>query len=92
MVLLYGIIVMPDPIRITIANQSYAAELNDTAMARKIHEALPIEGRGNRWGEEIYFSVGFEPEGDDPMRTEMQVGELAYWPPGRVADHEVGSG
>ena len=75
---------MPYPIRITIANQSFAAELNETVMARKIHEALPIEARSNRWGDEIYFSIGVKHEGGDPMRDEMQVGELAYWPPGKA--------
>lgn len=75
---------MPYPILLRIANLSFTAELNDTAMARKIHEALPIEARGNRWGDEIYFSIDVKHEGSDPMRDEMQVGELAYWPPGKA--------
>lgn len=57
------------------------AELNDSGTARAIWEALPIKGRVNRWGEEVYFSI--------PVRLELEagqevveMGDLGYWPAG----------
>ncbi len=57
------------------------AELNDTKTAQAIWEALPIKSRGNRWGEEIYFSIApkLEPEN---AREVVDIGDLGYWPPG----------
>jgi len=69
-------------IRITAGDISLAAELNDSETARAIYEALPIEAPGNRWGEEIYFSIPVSQDLSDDARAEMEVGELAYWPPG----------
>lgn len=57
------------------------AVLNDTNTARAIWNALPIEGRANRWGEEIYFSIGLTLAGEGG-REVVEVGDLAYWPPG----------
>lgn len=73
---------MPHSIRITIGETIFDAELNDTATAAKILGALPIEGEVNRWGDEIYFTIPVKGDKSDSMRTEMSVGELAYWPPG----------
>ena len=57
------------------------AELNDTKAADAIWEALPIEGRGSRWGEEIYFSIPVQCKQEKPQEV-VEVGDLAYWPPG----------
>jgi hypothetical protein len=73
---------MPKPISVTIGSLRFDAELNDTATAGLIHAALPIEGEVNRWGDEIYFDIAVKGDKRDAMRTEMAVGELAYWPPG----------
>jgi len=59
-------------------------ELNDTGTAGLIYEALPIEARANRWGDEIYFSITSSHDPNDAMRTEMAKGELAFWPPGNA--------
>jgi hypothetical protein len=69
-------------IQIETAGISLEAELTDNETAKEIFEALPIEGKVNRWGEEIYFAIPVSlPEASD-ARQEMQVGELGYWPPG----------
>lgn len=73
---------MPHAIRITTGSKTFDAELNDTATAARILDALPIDGEVNRWGDEIYFAIPVDGDKNDPMRTEMGVGELAYWPPG----------
>ena len=69
-------------IRILVDEVEFTAELNDSATADAIWDALPIDGAGSRWGEEIYFSIPVNGELADDAREVMQVGELAYWPPG----------
>lgn len=44
-------------------------------------EALPVEGRAARWGDELYFDVPLAVDGENP-RTEVEVGTVAYWPAG----------
>jgi len=46
------------------------------------NKALPIEGRVMRWGDEIYFYVGFRAPLEHGARSTMKVGEIAYWPDG----------
>jgi hypothetical protein len=58
------------------------AELNDGPTAAQVAAALPIEGRVNRWGDEIYFDIGMAAGEEPGARTEMAVGELGYWPTG----------
>ncbi len=69
-------------IRITAGKVSAEAVLNDSPTATKIWEALPIEGRGNTWGDEIYFSIPVEAKQEKDAREVVAVGELGYWPPG----------
>jgi hypothetical protein len=49
--------------------------------AERFWEALPIEGRASRWGDEIYFSIPVSVE-EEHSRAEVEVGAIAYWPPG----------
>ncbi|MBI4736082.1 MAG: hypothetical protein HY766_08475 [candidate division NC10 bacterium] len=69
-------------IRITAGKVSAQAILNDSPTATQIWEALPIQGRGNTWGEEIYFSIPVEAKLERDAREIVAVGELGYWPPG----------
>jgi hypothetical protein len=71
-------------IKITAGNISRAAELNDTPTVRKLLEALPIEGKAQRWGEEIYFSIPVGAEQEADARERVAVGELGYWPVGKA--------
>lgn len=63
---------------------SMKAELNDKPTARKVWEALPIEGRANRWGDEIYFEIPVTAAQEPDAREDVEVGELGYWPVGRA--------
>jgi len=60
------------------------AELNDSPTARQIEEALPIEGRANTWGDEIYFEIPVVAAQASDARAQVEVGELGYWPVGRA--------
>ena len=57
------------------------AELNDTAAAEAIWNALPISAPGNTWGDEIYFRIPVAAEPED-LQEIVDFGDLAYWPPG----------
>ena len=71
-------------ITITAGEVSMEAELNDSPTARAVQEALPITGRANTWGDEVYFSIPVYLEQAPDARAEMAVGELAYWPAGNA--------
>jgi hypothetical protein len=59
------------------------AELNDTRTAQAIWEILPIEGRANLWGDEIYFSIPLSLELETGQEL-VNIGELGYWPQGNA--------
>lgn len=70
-------------IQIKAGQIAVVAELNETRTAQAIWEALPIKGKGNRWGEEIYFSIPVN-IGEENATEVVGVGDLAYWPPGKA--------
>ncbi len=73
---------MSRAIRIIAGAVQAEGVLNDSPTATKIWEALPIEARGNTWGEEIYFSIPVDAAQERDARDIVAVGELGYWPPG----------
>jgi len=68
-------------VKITAGDVSAQAELNETETAKAIWEALPIEGRANTWGDEIYFSIPVQLE-TEKGQTTVELGDLGYWAPG----------
>lgn len=70
-------------IAITTENLKMDASLNDSSTAQKIWDALPIEGRVNTWGEEIYFSIPVD-TGLENAKAVVLEGDLGYWPPGNA--------
>ena len=73
-----------NPITIFTEGISLPAELNDSPTARRIWEALPIEGRASTWGDEIYFEIPVVADQEPDARAEVEVGELGYWPVGHA--------
>lgn len=70
---------------ITKTAGAFEAELTgeNPATARAVVSKLPIEGRANTWGDEIYFTIPVEAATESPKQT-VEVGDVAYWPPGRA--------
>ena len=68
-------------ITIKAENIKIDAELNDSKTAQNIWDALPIEGRVNIWGDEIYFSIPVD-VGLENAKEVVLEGDLGYWPPG----------
>ncbi len=75
---------MTHRITITAGSVTMEAELNDSSTAQMIWKALPITGRANTWGDEIYFEIPVEAEQAPDARADVGVGELGYWPVGRA--------
>jgi len=71
-------------LRISAGPVSVTAQLNDSPTARLLWEALPIDGKANRWGDEIYFSIPIDADEEPDARAGVEVGEIAFWPPGNA--------
>jgi len=61
-----------------------SAEISNTGSKtiEGLKKSLPLRSTVNRWGSEIYFYVDFKTPLEDGARSEMKVGEIAYWPNG----------
>jgi len=70
-------------ITIKVENIKIDAELNNSETAQKIRDALPIEGKVNTWGDEIYFSIPVN-VGLENAKAVVSEGDLGYWPPGNA--------
>jgi hypothetical protein len=60
------------------------AQLNESATAGAIWQALPIEGSANTWGEEVYFRIPVSQDLETDARELVQLGDLGYWPQGEA--------
>ncbi|MEK6711174.1 MAG: cyclophilin-like fold protein [Nitrospinota bacterium] len=69
-------------IQISAGEVSLPAALAGGPTADLLWEALPVTGKANTWGEEIYFPIPLQAPQEPGAREEMQVGEIAFWPPG----------
>ena len=75
---------MSQKILIKAGNVTTEGVLNDTPTANAIWENLPLTGKANIWGDEIYFATPVM-EGLEPTAKEVvERGDLGYWPPGRA--------
>ncbi len=69
-------------LRIRAGQVEAAADLVASPTADAIWQALPIQGRANRWGDEIYFEIPVQRAAEPDAHDVVQSGEIAYWPPG----------
>ena len=69
---------------ITCGRLSFNAELFDTKTVQLIINETPLTGKANIWGDEIYFPVSFTAALEKDAPEEVEVGTLAYWPPGKA--------
>jgi len=74
---------MGKKIRIIAGTIEAEAELNNTRTAQAIWEALPIKGRANLWGDEIYFSIPLSLKLEAGQEL-VSTGDLGYWPDGNA--------
>jgi hypothetical protein len=77
----------------TVAEKKVDIEIDGLKMSAVLYggksveafaRALPLEARLSRWGDEYYGGIGIQLPEDSGARDLMEVGELAYWEPGRA--------
>jgi len=49
---------------------------------RALADALPLDGRAARWGDELYFDVPVDVALEPNARADVEPGTIAYWPQG----------
>lgn len=75
---------MANKIRIIAGALEMQAELNGSATARAVLQALPVEAEANTWGEEIYFALPVTQPIEATAVDVVAVGDLGYWPTGNA--------
>ena len=71
-------------ILIIVGDLKLNAELNDSTTAQLVAAQLPLSARANIWGDEIYFAIPVTAAEAADAREEVEIGTLAYWPPGNA--------
>ena len=63
---------------------SIEGELNDSPTSKALINSLPMEGISQIWGDEIYFSTSISKENDEWAKEPVDLGDIAFWPPGNA--------
>ncbi|HJP27336.1 MAG TPA: cyclophilin-like fold protein [Dehalococcoidia bacterium] len=71
-------------VQISASGVKVTAELNDSVTAGALWDALPVTGRAQTWGDEIYFSIPVSADEDVDAQETVEMGAVAYWPPGKA--------
>ena len=69
-------------IEISAGDVIVTAVLNDSDTADELWAALPITARAQTWGDEIYFSIPVSVEEAADSQEPVEMGAVAFWPPG----------
>ena len=78
---------MSKTVKVKISSKSIGsvnAELTDEYSPKTFElvlNALPIESKVSRWGDEIYFPIPVKFSEENPKEV-VSKGTIAYWPPG----------
>jgi len=75
---------MMTEITISSGQLSIQARLNQSPTAEAIIAALPLTGQASTWGEEIYFEIPVDMPQEPDAQTEVEGGDLGYWPAGNA--------
>ena len=71
-------------ITVTAGSVLVTATLNDSSTGEALWNALPLEASANTWGDEIYFRIAVRADEEDGASDVVDMGALAYWPPGQA--------
>ena len=69
-------------IRIEADGVRLYAVLAGTPTADAVWEALPISGAAKRFGDEVYFEVAIHLPLEAGARSEVEPGDIGFWPQG----------
>lgn len=73
---------MGTEIEIELGDESFKAELTENETAKGIADKLPVQAPPSYWGDEIYFEIPVDIDENEQPETELEAGDLAYWPDG----------
>ena len=73
---------MDKKIKIRTGQLEALAQLNESAIAKLVWDALPISASVSTWGDEVYFTIPVTAEPSDPKEV-VNLGDLGYWPDGK---------
>lgn len=66
-------------VKFTIGDVEVFAQLNGGPTAGKVAAALPLEGGGNYWGQEFYFSAPVRAVYEPGASDVVDPGTVAFW-------------
>ena len=69
-------------IEISAGDVFVSGVLNVSDTADELWASLPITARAQTWGDEIYFSIPVSVEEAVDSQETVEMGAVAYWPPG----------
>jgi len=55
---------------------------DETESTSSLLSVLPFSSRAQTWGDEVYFEAPFHSNREKDARSEMAVGDVAFWPDG----------
>ena len=68
----------------TSAGTFYAELTGENPLtANAVWEKLPINGKANTWGDEVYYTIPVSAEAEVPKQI-VDLGDVAYWMPGKA--------
>lgn len=72
-------------IKFLIGKLQIPAEITEKnkRISEAILNSLPLSGKANIWGEEVYFGVPLKLE-DENAKKEVEIGDVAYWKEGNA--------
>ena len=73
---------MSKKINISAGEFLTTATLNNSSYSEKFYDSLPLEGSCQIWGDELFFSTSINMEEDDQSLEVVNIGDIAFWPPG----------
>ena len=71
-------------IQITAGDVTVVGTLNDSPTSDALWDALPVSASAQTWGDEIYFGIPVDAENDDYAEETVEMGAIAFWPPGNA--------
>ncbi len=70
--------------KIIIKKMEILIELYSSETAQKIWDNLPLISKCNTWGNEVYFHTSINSQIEHDAKSEINLGEIAFWPGGKA--------
>ena len=75
---------MSKGVEVKVGDVELQGEFKETECAETIYNLLPLKKDYQIWGDEFYFPIELNIELDETATTEVDIGTIGYWPPGKA--------